>query len=166
MSRKRKSDQAPTEITTDNILEDGVAAVAEPPVNEPPVAEPSVDEPRAEGQTFADKVGKKKWVPDPDPFPIVKDNLVGVGLFLSKRDRQMAIKFGDGSPKDKPSQAVIDTMHAAGCKWKSANRIWALAFSPESERRTHIEAERLYQEVCQMIRREKGIDVASPDMTF
>jgi hypothetical protein len=138
-SRNRTPDQESTETTT---------AVAEPPAAET----------KPEGQNFADRVGQRKWVSAPDPFGIATDNLAGVRLFESKRDRQMAIKFGDGRPEDKPSQAVIDRMKDAGFRWNPADRIWAHPVRPESAMRTRIEAERLYQEVRQMIRQEKGIE--------
>ena len=108
------------------------------------------------GQSFADKVGQRKWTPAPDPFGIATDNLAGVRLFESKRDQQMAIKFGQGRPEDKPSQAVIDLLKEGGYRWNPADRIWAHALRPESAMSTRIEAERLYQEVCKMIRHEKG----------
>ena len=138
-SRNRTPDQESTETTT---------AVAEPPAAET----------KPEGQNFADRVGQRKWVSAPDPFGIATDNLAGVRLFESKRDRQMAIKFGDGRPEDKPSQAVIDRMKEAGFRWNPADRIWAHPVRPESAMSTRIEAERLYQEVRQMIRQEKGIE--------
>ena len=138
-SRNRTPDQESTETTT---------AVAEPPAAET----------KPEGQNFADRVGQRKWVSAPDPFGIATDNLAGVRLFESKQDRQMAIKFGDGRPEDKPSQAVIDRMKEAGFRWNPADRIWAHTVRPESAMRTRIEAERLYQEVRQMIRQEKGIE--------
>ena len=138
-SRNRTPDQESTETTT---------AVAEPPAAET----------KPEGQNFADRVGQRKWVSAPDPFGIATDNLAGVRLFESKQDRQMAIKFGDGRPEDKPSQTVIDRMKEAGFRWNPADRIWAHPVRPESAMRTRIEAERLYQEVRQMIRQEKGIE--------
>ncbi|HWY87057.1 MAG TPA: hypothetical protein VNX28_10050 [Gemmataceae bacterium] len=145
-SRKRTPDQDSPETPT---------AVAEPPA-----AETQPDNP-----SFAERVGQRKRVPDPDPFGIATDTVAGVRLFESKQDQQMAIMFGDGRPEDKPSQAVIDRMKEAGFKWKSVDRIWAHPFTPESARRTHIEAERLYQEVRQMIRQEKGIE-AGQDVPF
>ena len=138
-SRNRTPDQESTETTT---------AVAEPPAAET----------KPEGQNFADRVGQRKWVSAPDPFGIATDNLAGVRLFESKRDRQMAIKFGDGRPEDKPSQAVIDTMKEAGYRWNPSDRIWAHPVRPESAMGTRIDAERLYQDVCKMIRLDKGIE--------
>src|SRR6202162_2097558 len=138
-SRKRTPDKESTETTT---------AVAEPPA---PEAKP-------EGQSFAERVGQRKWVAPADPFGIATDNLAGVRLFESKRDRQMAIKFGDGRPEDKPSQAVIDKVKEAGYRWNPTGRIWAHPVEADSAIRTRIEAGRLYEEVRQMIRREKGIE--------
>ena len=149
MSRKRTPDQKSTETTT--------TAIVEAPAAEPPAAEANAD-----AQGFADKVGQKKWVAAPDPFGIAIDKLAGVRLFESKQDRQMAIMFGEGRPEDKPSQAVIDRMKEAGYRWNPADRIWAYPVRSESAMSTRIEAESLYQEVCKMIRQEKGIE-AGPE---
>ena len=76
----------------------------------------------------------------------------------------MAIKFGNGRPEDKPSQAVIDTMKEAGYRWHPSQRIWAHPVRSESAMGTRIEAERLYKEVCGMIRSEKGIE-SGPELS-
>ena len=64
----------------------------------------------------------------------------------------MAIKFGQGRPEDKPSQAVIDLLKEAGYRWNPADRIWAHTVRSDSAMSTRIEAEWLYQEIRQMIR--------------
>src|ERR1700730_8721682 len=128
MSRKRKPDQKSTETTT---------TVAEPPAA---VTEAPAVEAKPEGQSFADRVGQKKWVTAPDPFGIAKDNLAGVRLFESKQDRQMAIKFGEGRPEDIPSQAVIERLKEAGSRWIHSDRIWAHPVRSESAMSTRIEA--------------------------
>jgi hypothetical protein len=151
MSRKRTPDQESTETTT-------------PPESATAVAEPPAPETTDEGQTFADRVGQKKWQPAPDPFGIATDYQAGVRLFQSKQDRQMAIMFGEGRPEDKPSQAVIDRMKQAGYRWNPSDRIWAHPVRAESAKSTRIEADRLYQEVCKMIRQEKGIE--APGIPF
>jgi len=122
------------------------------------VAEPPAAETKPEGQSFADRVGQRKWVPTADPFGIATDNLAGVRLFESKRDRQMAIKFGEGRPEDKPSQAVIDKLKEEGYHWNPADRIWAHPVREDSAITTRIDAGRLYYEIRQMIRQEKGIE--------
>jgi hypothetical protein len=144
MSRKRTPDEKATETTTP----EAATAVAELPVPEAGADKPS----------FADRVGQKKWAIPADPFGIAKDNIAGVRLFESKQDRQMAIKFGEGRPEDKPSQPVIDKMKEAGYRWNPSDRIWAYPVRSDSAMSTRIEAERLYQEVCKMIRQEKGIE--------
>ena len=92
-----------------------------------------------------------------DPFGIATDNLAGVRLFESKQDRQMALKF-----EEKPTQAVIDTLKEAGYRWNPSDRIWTHPVWSESAMSTRIDAERLYQEVCKMIRQEKGIGQEVP----
>jgi hypothetical protein len=142
MSKKRTtSEQEPPAETT--------AAVAEPP---PAEAKP-------EGQSFAEKI-KRERKRDPDPYGIAKDNIAGVRLFESKQDRQVAIKF-----EDKPSQAVIDKLKEAGYRWNPTHKIWAHPVWAESAVATRIDAERLYQEVRDMLRQEKGIE-AGPEVPF
>ena len=156
MSRKRTPDKKSTETST-TVTEPPAAtstAVAELPVaivaDGPPPTQTEV--------SFVERVGgKKEYTKPADPFGIAKDNLAGVRLFESKEDRQMAIKFGEGRPEDKPSQAVIDTMKEAGYRWNPADRIWTFPVRADSAMSTRIEAEQLYQEVRQMIRQEKGI---------
>jgi hypothetical protein len=142
-SCKRTPDKESTETTT---------AVAEPPAPEA----------GGNGQSFADRVGQRQRATAADPFGIATDKLAGVRLFESKRDRQMAIQFGEGRPEDKPSQAVIDTMKEAGYRWNPSGRIWTHPVWSESAMSTRIDAERLYQEVCKMIRQEKGIGQEVP----
>ena len=139
MSRKRTPGQEPSA--------ENATAVAEPPATET----------QTEGKSFAERVGQKKVTLAPDPYNIAADYAAGVQLFESKSQRQMAIKFGDGTTEDKPSQAVIDKVKEAGFRWNSQDRVWSHQVRSESAMSTRIEAERLYQEVRQMIRQEKGI---------
>ena len=136
MSRKRTPDQESPETTT---------AAADPPAAE---AKP-------EGKSFADRVGQRKRVSIPDPFPIATDRVVGIKLFEDKRERQMVIKFDD-----KPTQAVIDMLKEGGYRWNSKERVWTHPVEPDSANTTRIEAEWLYQEIRHIIRQEKGIDPA------
>jgi len=121
------------------------------------VAEPSADA-GPDQRSFAERVGKRKPVSTADPFEIAVDLVAGVRLFESKRDRQVAIKFGDGRPEDKPSQAVIDKMKEAGFRWNRTDKIWAHPLTPDSAMSVRIEAERLYQEIRGMVRQDKGIE--------
>jgi hypothetical protein len=151
MSRKRTPDQESQEST-----ETATAVVADPPASDV----------NGNGQGFADKVGQKNRVSIPDPFGIAVDTIAGVRLFESRQDRQMAIKFGEGRPEDKPSQAVIDKMKEAGYRWNPTDRIWAHPVRGDSAVSTRIDAEKLYQEVRSMIRGEKGIDMDGQQIPF
>lgn len=155
MPRKRKSDQAPSTDSNTNVTDQPAAeastATAEPAAPEAP-AEPSGGE-----RSFAERVGQRQYPAAPDPFGIAADYVAGVRLFESKQDRQMAIKFGDGSPESKPSQDVIAKMKDAGYRWDAADRVWTHPVRSDTALSTRIAAEQLYQEVRQMIREEKGI---------
>ena len=146
MSRKRTpTDQEPTVNTSTTA--------------EPPATSQDTETPPSDGQpSFAERVGERKGIAAPDPFSIAGDYLADVRLFESKQDRQMAIKFGEGRPEDKPSQEVIGKLKEAGFRWNPTDRIWAHPVWPASAMSTRIRAEKLFQEVCQMIRKEKGID--------
>ena len=78
----------------------------------------------------------------------------------------MAIKFGEGRPEDKPSQAVIDKLKEAGYRWNPSHKIWAHPVRSDSAMSTRIDAEKLYQAVRHMIRQEKGIETEQPEMPF
>jgi hypothetical protein len=136
MSRKHTPDEPSTETT----------AVADPPA--------------VETQTFAERVGQKQRPSAPDPFGIATDTVAGVRLFESRQDRQMAIKF-----EEKPSQAVIAKLKEAGYRWNPAHKIWAHPVRGDDAMRTRINAERFYQEIRSMIRKEKGVE-ASPEVPF
>jgi len=148
MSRKRTPDQEPPSENT--------TAVTDPPATEP----------TAEGQSFAEKVGQKKWPAAPDPFRIASDNLAGVRLYENKRDRVMAIQFGEGRQEDKPSQAVIDMLKEGGYRWNPREKVWTHPVKHDSAMSTRIEAEWLYQEIRTMIRQEKGIEASAPEVPF
>jgi hypothetical protein len=147
MSRKRTPDEQPTESST---------AVAEPPA----AANDNAPAANDNQPSFAERVGQRQRVSAADPFGIASDNIAGVRLFESRRDRQMALKF-----EEKPSQAVIDFLKEAGYRWNPVDRIWAHPVRPDSAMTTRIEAERLYQEIRQMIRQEKGIE-SSQEVPF
>ncbi len=146
MSRKRTPDQPSTESGS-------TAAVAE--------AEPEPTSNSEPKQTFAERVGQRRErLTAPDPFSLAGDYVVGVQLFESKRDRQMAIKFNE-----KPGQAVIDKLKDSGYRWNGFEKVWTHPVPHESALSTRIGAERLYQELRQMLREEKGIE-SGPEIPF
>ncbi len=148
MSRKRTPDQKPTDTSTaETAAPDTGTAIAEPS----PAANDNLPASNDNRPSFAERVGQRMRASAADPYVIAADAALGVRLYESKRDRQMAIKF-----EDKPSRAVLDRIHDAGWAWKQADKIWAHAITPETAATTRIKAERIYQEVCNMIRQEIG----------
>lgn len=152
-SRKRTPDQEPAKEHTGT-------AVAEPPA----AANDNAPAANDNQPSFAERVGQRKFASTPDPFGIAADYVAGVRLFYSDRDQQVAIKFGEGRPEDKPSQQVIDKLKENGYRWQPSNRIWTHAYG-DRPMTVRIEGERLYQEIRQMIRQEKGIE-SGPEIPF
>ncbi len=136
MPRKRTPDQPTTETETTA------------------VAEPVPDQNGEQRPSFVERLGERNnRITAPDPFGIASDFAAGVRLFESRQDRLMAIKFDE-----KPSQEVIDRLKDSGFRWNPRDKVWVHPIRVESARTTRIEAERLYQEVRQMIRQDKGIE--------
>jgi hypothetical protein len=162
MPRKRKSTtqgEPPadsTSSTTSTAVVEPLPGIVEPPAGIPEEASQTTEN----RPSFAERVGQRKGTIQPDPFGIAGDYLAGVRLFESRRDHQMALKFNE-----KPSQAVISKLKEAGYRWNPADMIWAQPVWPATAMSTRIKAERLYQEVCKMIRAEKGIE-DSPEIPF
>lgn len=162
MARKRKSttqEEPPavtTSSTTSTVVAEPIPGIAEPPAG---ITEQTSDA-TENRPSFAERVGQRKGTIQPDPFGIAGDYLAGVRLFESRRDHQMALKF-----VEKPSHAVISKLKEAGYRWNPADMIWAQPVWPATAMTTRIKAERLYQEISQMIREEKGIE-NSPEIPF
>jgi hypothetical protein len=142
MSRKRKSDQISIEAEAPT-----AAALAELDHTVP-------SEHNEETTNFADRIGRPNdRMTLPDPFKIAGDYIAGVHLFESRQGREMAVKFDE-----KPGQPVLDKLKEAGYRWNPTDRVWTHPIRQDSAMGTRIDAERLYQEVRQMTREEKGID--------
>ena len=151
MPRKRKPEQPVKEADTAT-----TTITVEPPIEMPVEQLPIVQSP-----SFVDRIGERNNRPvRPDPFLIALDNAAGVRLFESRRDGVMAIKF-----EEKPAQPVIDMIKEAGFRWNPEDRVWTQPVLADSAMTTRIDAERLYQQVRQMIRQDKGID-AGQDIPF
>ncbi len=97
---------SPRNRTPDKDSAENSTAVAEQPGAD--AATTAADQPHTEGGDnapgFAERVGEKTYKPLPDPFGIAADYLAGVRLMENKKERTMAIQFGDGSTEAKPSQ--------------------------------------------------------------
>lgn len=146
MPRKRTPD-----LPTSDTESSSATTVADP------VTEPQSEQP----PSFVERLGERRSrIAIPDPFGIASDFAAGVKLFENRQDRVMAIKFDE-----KPNQEVIDRLKDSGYRWNPNDKVWVHPVHFESARTTRIEAERLYQEVRQMVRHDKGI-ISSPDIPF
>ena len=83
----------------------------------------------------------------------MQDVVAGVKLQEDRRVKQSQLKFAD-----KPSDAVRAVVREAGFRWLPEERIWWKAISNENGWQSRMDAERVYQQVTAMIRKEKGID--------
>ena len=159
MPRKRTPTQPSTDTETQATTPAATATI-EPPSSAgseqvPAVFEPQATEiPEQPTQSFVERIEqeRRKTIAS-DPFGIAGDYVAGVRLFESREDRVMAIKFDE-----KPSPAVLDKLKDAGYRWNPRDKVWVYPVRPEAARTTRIEAERLYQDVRNMIRQEKGIE--------
>jgi hypothetical protein len=153
MPRKRTPDQKPTDTSaTDTTPQESTPQEPSPATAEPsPAANDNLPVANDNRPSFAERVGQRVRASAADPYVIAADHVVGVRLYESRRDHQMAIKF-----EEKPSRAVLDRVRNAGWVWRQADKIWAHAITEENAASTRFKAERLYQEVCQVIRQEIG----------
>lgn len=164
MSRKRTPQ--PSNTSTDNQDSTAATATVEPeaaaqttePVSAPPVAPPQ--------ESFVERLQRErgqKRSPEnriPDPFGIASDYAAGVHLFENRQDRLMVIKFDE-----KPGPEVLDRLKDSGFRWNPRDKVWVSPIRPDSARAIRIEAERTYQAVSSMVRKEKGIE-SSPEIPF
>ena len=152
MARKRTpKDTTPTETVTPVPLESEEQIAA--PVATAEVEPPAPEDPEQQA-SFVQRIQQQRGrAIASDPFGIAGDYVVGVRLFESRRKRQMALKF-----EEKPSQEVLDLVKSAGYRWNANDFMWVHPIEADSAMTTRIDAERLYQEVCGMIRQAKGIE--------
>ena len=149
MARKRTPNEAsPTETITPVQAEPEPQPVGSAP-QEPPAAETSEQQ-----ATFVQRIQQQRGrTIASDPFGVAGDYEAGVRLFESRRNRQMGIKF-----EEKPGQEVLDRVKSAGYRWNSRDQMWVHPIEPDSAMTTRLEAERLYQEVRDLIRQSKGVE--------
>ena len=159
MPRKRKSDQPANqpEAAATAVLEPqpdtSVDVLADTIVQPEPVTVVE-QKPSEQTPTFVERFASRNSRPlIPDPFAIALDNEAGVRLFENKQARVMALKFDE-----RPAQPIIDKVKDAGFRWNPSDVVWTKPVRGDSAIATRIDAERLYQEVRQMIRQDKGVD--------
>ncbi len=161
MARKRKPEPPISESQNDTSTAT-IEAPSEQPVEpialEAPPVQPVTIEPTP---TFVERLGdrnSRRLLPD--PFMVALDNDAGVRLFENRQARVMALKFDE-----RPPQAVIDKVKGRGYRWNPEHSVWTHSFDSDSAMSTRIDAERLYQEVRNLVRQDKEIGAAQ-DIPF
>lgn len=153
---EQPSQSTDTPSASNSSFESTGTAVMEPPV--PPVPETGPEETQP---SFVEKLARQRNPGIvPDPFGIAGDYQAGVRLFENRRERLMVIKF-----EQKPSSDVLTRMKDGGFRWNPRDQVWVHPIYQEQARQIRIEAERTYQDVCQMIRQERGLG-SSPEIPF
>lgn len=153
---EQPSQSTDTPSASNSSFESTGTAVMEPPVLPKPETGPEETQP-----SFVEKLARQRNPGIvPDPFGIAGDYQAGVRLFENRRDRLMVIKF-----EQKPSSDVLTRMKDGGFRWNPRDQVWVHPIYQEQARQIRIEAERTYQDVCQMIRQERGLG-SSPEIPF
>jgi hypothetical protein len=167
MPRKRKSEPTITDTetaATTATIEPQPGKSAEPQADSPVLPQPAAgveQAPSEQAPSFVERLGERTSRPTaPDPYLIALDSAAGVRLFENKQGRVMAIAFDE-----KPAQPVIDLIKEEGYRWNPTDRVWTHAIQRDTAMGTRIDAERLYHEICQMIRQDKGAG-AGQDIPF
>lgn len=74
-------------------------------------------------------------------------------LLRSNRFKQMQIAFDE-----KPDEQYRARLHEAGWRWRQAEGLWTVQLEPEHKWRTHADAERLFTEIGNAIRADRGLE--------
>jgi hypothetical protein len=104
------------------------------------------------------KPDDKAWPAAPEPFGIQSIALSPendgprMRLLRSNKYQQIQIQFDD-----KPDEAVRARLNAEGWKWRSVEKVWTKQLDPDARWRTHADAERLFKELGDAIRVERGL---------
>lgn len=128
-----------------------------------PPAQPSAPQPSSNG-THADKVGKREYKPQPDPFGAMTVALSSdpdgpqARLLRSREHQDMWIQFSENPGKEYTSQ-----IGRAGFDWQSrahsdfAKGAWVLPLEEGREWQAHAKAEKTFIDVVNQIRDKNGM---------
>ncbi|MFO0946452.1 MAG: hypothetical protein U1D30_10960 [Planctomycetota bacterium] len=96
------------------------------------------EEPRAEGRR--------------EPFGIASDKAAGVVLQENREFHRMQLRF-----VAKPGAEVLGMVKEAGYRWNSGEQAWTKQLGREASMQIRIEAQRLFRQVVDFIRAERGL---------
>lgn len=112
--------------------------------------EPKPDELRGEPQ-------HRKYQPDPLPFASIslseRNDGPKMRIFRSQRFQQMALQFDE-----KPDAKYTEMLRDAGFRWRGDDKVWTRQIPREEKWKSHADAERLFTEIGNSIRADKGLE--------
>ena len=112
--------------------------------------EPATHAPEREpGQSHADAVKKRKHGYNKQGK---SDYVVGASILEHHDPYLSVIRF-----EEKPSDEVRKKLRDEGFQWQQANQEWTRAISYETRQQDRLSADRTFDEVCQILRKERGI---------
>ncbi|HEX4607152.1 MAG TPA: DUF6166 domain-containing protein [Urbifossiella sp.] len=114
----------------------------------PPTGEP--------GPTEATSLARPNGFPtDPHEIGVIAlgaaSDAPRMRLFRSQRYSQMRMQFDE-----KPDEAYRVRLHEAGWRWRPAEGVWTIQLDPGQKWRGHAAAERLFDEIGDAIRADRG----------
>lgn len=65
---------------------------------------------------------------------------------------------------EKPADEVIQSLRDDGWKWNRDDAAWTKQLDPQAKWATHAEAEKLFHDIANTIRQEKGLEPVSNGM--
>jgi hypothetical protein len=153
-ARRKKSPETPAPAEQPPIT--AAAPKATPQAVEPTAAvEPSAGEQRLPA-TEAEGAPRRQW--QPDPFPLMtlslgaKKDSPKMTLFRSNKLNQVAIRFDE-----KPEEEHRLRLREAKWKWREDEGVWTKQMDRERRATSQVEAERLFTEIGEAIRAERGL---------
>ena len=106
--------------------------------------------------TAGSEAAPRVW--HPDPFPLMTlalgtdTNGPAMKLFRSNKLNQMAIRFDE-----KPGAEHRERLRAEGWRWREAEGVWTKQLDRERRAAGQLGAERLFTEIAEAIRAERGL---------
>lgn len=88
----------------------------------------------------------------PQKFEWIRDNVAGFTLAEDRRFRQIQIAFAE-----RPNDEVIDLLQDDGFRWRPEDRVWTKQIDREAPAQSRIDAERMANDLSELIREQKGI---------
>ena len=122
----------------------------------PAAAKPAANEEQRQPATEAEDAPRRQWEPDPHPLRTMALGLEKdspkMTLFRSNKLNQLAIRFDE-----KPEEEHRLRLREAKWKWREDEGVWTKQMDRERRATSQMEAERLFTEIGEAMRAERGL---------